>query len=314
MSHSDSSAGKSEVNLDALAPEASEERERIYALSDVEPLPHEMAGLSRFERFAFRLAHLMNSGAGKRLQTFLQRQLGARLIQMTQYNLLRVYGIENLRHVSPSRPVLLVANHRSFFDLFIVAAVLYRRTNLCGAMYFPVRAMFFYETWRGILVNMLMGWWSMYPPIMGGDERKRLFDKYAIRRLTALCREGAGHVVGFHPEGKRNMVDDPYQLLKPQPGVGKLIKEARPQVVPVFIAGLGNDVLAQVKENWTNGEKVRVHFGAPIDLTDQVAMDNRLRTYVEIGRLVMQHIAALGEADKLQASKNFPQDKTRVEV
>lgn len=282
--------------------------------SDIEPSLQELAVLTRFERFAFRLAHRMNSGAGKRLQTFLQHHLGARLIQMTQYNLLRVYGIENLRQVSPTRPILLVANHRSFFDLFIVAAVLYRHTNLCGAMYFPVRAMFFYETWRGILVNMLMGWWSMYPPIMGGGERKRLFDKYAIRRLTALCRVGAGHVIGFHPEGKRNMVDDPYQLLKPQPGVGKLIKEANPQVVPVFVAGLGNNIFAQVKSNWTNGEKVRIHFGAPIDLGAQLAMGDRPRIYVEIARLVMQHIAAQGEADKLQASKNFPQDKTRIEV
>ncbi len=157
--------------------------------------------------------------------------------------------------------------------------------------------MLFYDSLRGLLVNFLMGWWSMYPPLFTANE-KRLFDKYSIRRLTDLCRHGKGHVIGFHPEGKRNLSEDSYSLLRAQPGIGKLIKDAAPQVIPVFIAGLGNDLLKQVLDNWRGGEPIRVHFGAPLDLAEHLAKPDRLRTYKEIADYVMLKIAELGEQDR----------------
>jgi 1-acyl-sn-glycerol-3-phosphate acyltransferase len=144
---------------------------------------------------------------------------------------------------------------------------------------------------------MLMGWWSMYPPIFAENE-KRLFDKYSVRRLAQLCRSGPGHVIGFHPEGTRNLNDDPYSYLRGQPGVGKLIKDAAPQVVPVFIAGLGNSLVRQVVGNWTGGEKIRIWFGAPLDLTAFLEKKDHVRTYKEISEFVMTKIAELGEEDR----------------
>jgi len=116
--------------------------------------------------------------------------------------------------------------------------------------------------------------------------------------LTHLCREGAGNVIGFHPEGTRNRSDDPYSYLRPQPGVGKLIKEANPQVVPIFITGLGNNLPRQVLGNWFGGEKVRIHFGKQLDLSEFIARKDHVRTYKEIGEFVMSRIADLGEADR----------------
>ncbi len=116
--------------------------------------------------------------------------------------------------------------------------------------------------------------------------------------MTQLCREGAGNVIGFHPEGKRNKSDDPYSFLRPQPGVGKLIKDANPQVVPVFIAGLGNKLPKQVLGNWFGGEKIRIHFGKQLDLSEFIVKKDHVRTYKEIGEFVMEKIAELGAADK----------------
>jgi 1-acyl-sn-glycerol-3-phosphate acyltransferase len=127
---------------------------------------------------------------------------------------------------------------------------------------------------------------------------KRAFDKYSMRVLAALCREGAGNVVGFHPEGTRNKNEDPYSFLRPQPGVGRLIKDARPQVVPVFIAGLGNDLSRQVLGNWRGGEPVRIHFGPAIDLTEFQTRRDSVRTYKEIADFVMTKIAELGDRDR----------------
>lgn len=267
--------------------------------------------LSLRERVVFRIAHRMNRGGWKRFWTFCQRYLGATWIQVSTYNLLRVYGLENFEALSPARPILIVANHRSFFDMYVVSTVLFRRTRRKVRLFFPVRGRFFYDSLLGVLVNLFMGWWSMYPPFFSGGENplieKREFDKFSMRRLAELASEGAGNVIGFHPEGTRNRNPDPYSYLRAQPGVGKLIKEACPQVIPVFIAGLGNNLSRQVLSNWTNGEKVRVHFGPPLDLEPFLAKREGLRTFKEIADFTMAKIAELGEQDRaLYAAATSP--------
>jgi 1-acyl-sn-glycerol-3-phosphate acyltransferase len=239
----------------------------------------------------------MNQGRLKRFWTFCQSTLGAGWIHLASYNLLRVHGLDHLKAVSPERPILLVSNHRSFFDMYVVSTVLFHNTDWRKRLFFPVRGRFFYESPLGMLINFIMGWWSMYPPFFAVDER-RVFDKYSLRRLNQLCSEGAGNVIGYHPEGTRNKSPDPYSYLRAQPGVGKLIKDSAPQVVPVFVAGLGNNLGRQVLGNWTGGGPVRVHFGPKLDLTEFLAKKDHVRTYKQIADFVMSKIALLGEDDR----------------
>jgi 1-acyl-sn-glycerol-3-phosphate acyltransferase len=266
------------------------------------PTAEELVVLAPFERFAFRLAWRMNTGRWKRFWTLCQRTLGAGWIHFSTYNLMRVSGLEHVEAASRERPILLVANHRSFFDMYVVSTALFRNTRWRKQLFFPVRGRFFYDTVGGLLVNFIMGWWSMFPPFFaGGDNPKteqREFDKFSMRLLASLCREGAGNVIGFHPEGTRNKNSDPYSYLRAQPGVGKLIKDARPQVLPVFIAGLGNDLRRQVIGNWRGGEKVRVRFGPALDLSEFYERRDSARTYMEIAGFVMSKIAELGEQDR----------------
>jgi len=266
------------------------------------PTAEELSALSPFERFAFRLAWRMNRGRWKRFWTLCQSTLGAGWIQVSTYNLLRVHGLEHVESVSHERPLLLVANHRSFFDMYVVSTVLFRKARWRKQLFFPVRGRFFYDSIGGLLLNFLMGWWSMFPPFFAGGENplieKREFDKFSMRLLTGLCREGAGNVVGFHPEGTRNKSADPYTYLRRQPGVGELIYEARPQVVPVFIAGLCNDLARQVLGNWRGGEPVRVRFGPALDFSEFYERRDSVRTYKEIADFCMSKIAELGEQDR----------------
>jgi 1-acyl-sn-glycerol-3-phosphate acyltransferase len=268
----------------------------------IDPSTEELAVLSRMERFIFLQAHEMNQGRWKRCWTWCQRHIGSLWIYLATYNLMEVYGLEHFEAATPERPLLVVANHRSFFDMYAVSSVLFRRTRRPMQLFFPVRAKFFYQTLLGMMVNFLAGWWSMYPPIFGENE-KRAFDKYSMRRLMELCRTGAGTVVGFHPEGARNLNSDPYSYLRAQPGVGKLIKDAAPQVVPVFIAGLGNKILRQINANWNGGEPVRIHFGPTLDLSEFLAKKDHVRTYKEISEFVMTKIAELGEKDRSMFGK-----------
>jgi len=277
-------------------------RESEHDQAVLSPLTEELAVLTGFERFAFRVTHRMNLGGWKRFWTWCQSVFGAGWIHISTYNLMQVYGLENVEAIDHERPVVLVANHRSFFDMYVVSTTLFHRTKWRKQLFFPVRGRFYYQSIAGMFVNLIMGWWSMYPPFFVTGKNpvpeKRVFDKYSLRRLAQLCREGAGNVIGFHPEGTRNKNDDPYSYLRPQPGLGKLIKEANPQVVPVFIAGLGNDLTKQVLGNWFGGDKIRIHFGPPLDMSEFIAKKDHVRTYKEIGEFVMSKIAELGEQDR----------------
>ena len=260
----------------------------------------EIRVLDRAERIGFRLTHRMNLGAWKRLMTFGQRHIGSLWIFLATYNLMNVFGIENVENAEVEKPLVLVANHRSFFDMYTVSSVIFRRTKRPVTLFFPVRAKFFYDNPVGWLVNLVMGWFSMYPPFFREDRevKKRDFDKYSMRRLVQLCSEGHGHMIGFHPEGKRNLKGGPYDLLPAQPGIGKVIYSAHPQVIPVFIAGLSNDLPKQILGNWTGGPKIRIWFGEPIDLTQFYEKGDRLRTHKEISDFLMTKIGELGEKDR----------------
>jgi 1-acyl-sn-glycerol-3-phosphate acyltransferase len=264
------------------------------------PTAEEIGVLAPTERAAFKLVRKMNFGTWKRFWTFCQRHIGSLWIYVATYNLMNVFGIENVQNSNPARPLILVANHRSFFDMYTVSSVMFRRTTRPVALYFPVRAKFFYDNPVGWFVNLVMGWWSMYPPFFReeGEGEKRKFDKFSLRELTRLASEGYGHIIGFHPEGKRNLNEDRYSFLPAQPGIGKVILNANPQVIPVFIAGLGNDLPKQILGNWTGGERVRIWFGDPIDLSGFQGKRDSLRTHKEISDFLMAQIAALGQKDR----------------
>jgi 1-acyl-sn-glycerol-3-phosphate acyltransferase len=281
----------------------------------LEPTKEELSVLSGFERFAFRLVRRMNEGRWKRFWTWCQKTLGAGWIHLSTYNIMNVYGLENVEAASRERPLLFVANHRSFFDMYTVSTVLFRNTSWRKQLFFPVRGRFFYQSPLGLFVNLIMGWWSMYPPFFATGDRpipeKRVFDKYSFRVLTELASVGRGNVIGFHPEGTRNKSEDPYSFLPAQPGVGKLIREANPQVIPVFIAGLCNDLPRQVARNWNREDVIRIHFGKVLDLSEYLQRPDRLRTHKEIADAVLSKIAELGENDRVLMKTYVPSTGNR---
>jgi len=87
-----------------------------------------------------------------------------------------------------------------------------------------------------------------------------------------------------------------------------VIYSARPQVIPVFVVGLGNDLPKQILGNWRGGEKVRIWFGEQIDLSDFYERSDRLRTHKQIADHLMTKIAELGQLDK----QAFGREKDRL--
>ncbi|HVE58740.1 MAG TPA: 1-acyl-sn-glycerol-3-phosphate acyltransferase, partial [Pyrinomonadaceae bacterium] len=121
----------------------------------IEPTAEELAVLNTTEKIGFKLTHMMNQGAWKRFWTFFQRHIGSLWIKICTYNLMNVFGLENIEKAAPEKPLLLVANHRSFFDMYTVSSVIFRQTKRPINLYFPVRAKFFYTSPMGWFVNLV---------------------------------------------------------------------------------------------------------------------------------------------------------------
>lgn len=231
-----------------------------------------------------------------RVFTALQEHVGAWWIDRCTSNLRHVVGLE---HVVPyrDRSVLLVANHRSFFDMFVVNAVLYRQAGFRQRILFPVRANFFYEGPLGLFVNAVMSFFSMYPPVFR-DRRRAALNHAAFAQLSELMKSGV-RSAGIHPEGTRNRGDDPYAFLPAQSGAGRLMHLSRAPVLPVFINGLENNLVRQVAGNFKRtGRSVVVVFGPPVEVSDLLDRPPRGRTYRELADRAMQAIGELGTVER----------------
>jgi 1-acyl-sn-glycerol-3-phosphate acyltransferase len=268
------------------------------------PRPDELALLTPFERLAFAACDAANRRpALKAAGHAYLRRVGARVVHACVGNRLRAEGLERAARLAPARGVVLASNHRSFFDLYAVACVLLRAgVPWAERMYFPVRSTYFYERPSGLALNAALAALTMYPPVLREPPR-RAFNQYTTRALAGLLGE-KGALVGIHPEGRRNRGPDPYALLPAQPGVGQIIYEARPLVLPVFVRGLTNDFLGQTWQNVTHrGEPLTMLFGEPIEFGAMLDGPPRLRTYKQIADAVLGAIATLGERERaLRAS------------
>lgn len=226
-----------------------------------------------------------------------QRTFGCSWIEICTRNIRQVHGRERLGTLDPNKSYVVVSNHRSFFDMYVIAAYLVKR-GLPHRILFPVRANFFYDRPLGIFVNGVMSFFAMYPPVF--RERKQAHLNLAsLDETSRLLRQG-GMLIGLHPEGTRNKSDDPYTLLPAQSGVGRIIHQARVDVLPVFINGLGNDLPRQVAGNFTRtGNTINVVFGAPVQLQGLLDAAPSPRVFKQIADRTLDAVRALGEEERI---------------
>jgi 1-acyl-sn-glycerol-3-phosphate acyltransferase len=261
------------------------------------------AQLTRIERIAFRVMRFLNQGGGSGPAWIWQRAVVTPLVGLLVRRRLEVHGLERLADVPDGVPILLVANHRTFFDLFILGWILITHPRLTRRVSFPVRSNFFYETALGLLMGVLFTGGSMFPPFFRSAEKKAM-NRVSLQILLQKLRT-PGQLVGFHPEGTRNKTDDPYTLLPAQPGAGELALKARPVVVPAFIHGMTNSFGAEVKATWRRERPVIAVFGEPVRLPE-AAGETRLSHHKRFADVLNTRIAALGEEERALRSAASP--------
>ncbi len=216
-----------------------------------------------------------------------------------------VRGLENLAPLGKKDSVLLVANHRSFFDFFSITAICYWRTKLTKRIFFPVRQNFFYDNLAGPLVNGIMSGMRMFPPVMREKEKKP-FNNYVVARcIEELNREDVGTILGIHPEGTRNKGADPYSFLPAQPGVGRIaLGASRAHVIPVFALGMGQSIIGEMRMNFgaPHDHPVDMYFGEPIKFDDLRAKANMVTTQKRAADRCLDAIKALAERQRRDAA------------
>lgn len=260
------------------------------------------APLSRVERFAVRFAELANDDPrGKWLQTRFLRGVSYVWVRAGIARRILVEGLEDLVALRPETGVMLVSNHRSFFDQYAMLLACYMGPVAWARhLYFPVRSNFFYDHPLGIAVNAFVAGGAMYPPIYRQAERRARNDETLDRMVEILRRPG--NVIGMHPEGTRGKGPDPYSFLPAQPGVGKLALIAQPVVIPAFIHGLSNNAVDDIRANFTRDARrsraIIIVFGAPVDYADLCAEKPRPTLYKKCADRFMAEVGKLAGRER----------------
>jgi 1-acyl-sn-glycerol-3-phosphate acyltransferase len=260
----------------------------------IEPSPEQIALLSRTERIALSIGEACARRTD--IVSPINDHLMAAVITLLGRRRLRVSGLEHLAHLGPRDSILLVANHRSFFDFYIVSATLYWHTDLTRRHFFPVRATFFYDHPLGPIVNLVMSGMRMFPPIVREAQRSA-WNMYSVARAVAEL-ETPGTLLGIHPEGTRSKGDDPYAMLPAHSGAGKVALDApHAHVMPVFVHGLTNRLETELARNWTKPKSenpIDVMFGREIALDDLREGRARVAVQKRAANRMREAILAIG--------------------
>ncbi|MDX2493481.1 MAG: lysophospholipid acyltransferase family protein [Desulfuromusa sp.] len=180
-------------------------------------------------------------------------------------NRFQVIGAEN---VPANGGVLLAANHISGYDtVFIPAAVL--KKHPWQMTWAPAKE----ELFKNPLIGALYRSWGAFPVKRGRDIRagKHLGDLLQTQKVM-LFPEGTRHKDGKLGPGNR--------------GVGKLIYEHRPVVIPTALSGINHWKFLKF------GQQGSICFGAPIDFSDLFELEDKKETHILIVERVMSAIAS----------------------
>ena len=191
------------------------------------------------------------------------------------FNRMKIYGKDELP--TDGTGFFLLSNHISILDGQVLSMMTFPRTY-----WFPSKAEFYKNTPQGLAYTAVTAFKSF--PVRRGEK-----DVRAIELIADLLRRGEN--VLLFPEGTRSMDG---VLQKGKVGVGKIIRDARPRVIPVYIEGFA-DILGQGSAQPHIGKNCYLNFGPPLELTDLYELERGTQTSEAIVERVMGAIADLRE-------------------
>lgn len=176
------------------------------------------------------------------------------------------------RKIPATGPVLLIANHQSFFDLLAIGMAVPHR-------HFHGMAR------KTLFDNPLFARWITMLNAFGVDQEKA--DLKAMR--TAIERLKQGHMVLIFPEGSRTPDGATHDF---QDGIMLVIRRAKPTVVPIALDGI-HDVYPMGAKRPALTGRIGALCGDPISSEELLAMEpadarRRLENEVETLRVELR--------------------------
>ena len=170
------------------------------------------------------------------------------------FNRTRIIG---RKRVPQGRNTLLLSNHQSMIDSFLVGICAYFPQSIVKPYLIPwnpaAEENFFRPWWLGLLSDL----WKCIPVRPGRRDPRALY------RMTRALESG---VMTLFPEGTRTRDGS---IRKGRPGSGLVILASKPTVVPVTIDGM-NRVLPIGAKLPRLFKRLYVYYGEPIDYSDLI--------------------------------------------
>ena len=184
-------------------------------------------------------------------------------------SLLNRFATKGAENIPASGGVLLASNHISAYEtIFLPWAVI--RRHPFQMLWAPAKEELFETTFLRLLYSS----WGAFPV-----RRKR--DVKANRTINCLLQN---QKVMLFPEGTRHKDG---RLGPGNRGVGKIIYDTRPTVIPTALIGLNSWKFPGF------GQSATAVFGAPLDFSDLYTLEDTKETHHIIVGRVMQAIAEL---------------------
>lgn len=204
-----------------------------------------------------------------------------------------VIGSKNISH---RQNYLIVSNHRTLIDSLLVATAFcfpeivilprlapyhtpdaqnYLKAKLlAGNSKFLAKIMTPFTTFLFIHLKCV--------PV--GNNRK---DVKALMSVTSALKKG--NSVHVFPEGTRSRTNE---LGKPRDGIGLVIHDVQPQILPVFVDGI-EKVLPISAKFPRIGKRITVTFGKPFNCEEFSQLPRNRKTWQAIAQHIMGKIAEL---------------------
>jgi len=184
-------------------------------------------------------------------------------IYASALNRFKIFGADN---IPASGGVLIASNHISAYETVFLPWAVIGRFPL-QMLWAPAKEELF-KGFAGFLYNS----WGAFPVNRGRDVRaaKRI-NELLLNQKVMLFPEGTRHKDGVLGRGNR--------------GVGKIIYDTRPTVIPTALIGLNRWKFPGMFQN------AKVVFGSPLDFNDLFALEDNKATHQLITDRIMEAIA-----------------------
>lgn len=179
------------------------------------------------------------------------------------------FRIVGSRHLPASGGVLIASNHISGYETVLLPFAVQWRHPL-QMVWAPAKE----ELFANPLLGFLFRSWGAFPVKRGRDVRAgNTLNDLLTTETVMLFPEGTRHKDGVLGKGNR--------------GVGKMIFDTRPVVIPTALVGLNHWRFPGL------GQRAEVRFGTPLDFTDLFELEDCKETHLAIVERLMAAIGRL---------------------